>query len=58
MMATIAEHILTLPAWVALSVVFALPALESSAFVGFKNHTRSTVQELRTGRLNPTAGCF
>lgn len=35
MMATIAEHILTLPAWVALLVVFALPALESSAFVGF-----------------------
>jgi membrane protein DedA with SNARE-associated domain len=35
MMATIAEHILTLPVWVALLVVFALPALESSAFVGF-----------------------
>src|SRR4051794_3002418 len=35
MMATIADHILTLPAWVALLVVFALPALESSAFVGF-----------------------
>jgi membrane protein DedA with SNARE-associated domain len=35
MMATFAEHVLTLPAWVALLVVFALPALESSAFVGF-----------------------
>jgi undecaprenyl-diphosphatase len=33
--ATLAEHILALPAWVALVVVFALPALESSAFVGF-----------------------
>ena len=31
----IATHILTLPPWVALVVVFALPALESSAFVGF-----------------------
>ncbi len=35
MMATIASHILSLPPWVALLVVFALPALESSAFVGF-----------------------
>lgn len=35
MMATIAEHILALPGWIALLVVFALPALESSAFVGF-----------------------
>lgn len=35
MIATAAEHILSLPAWVALLVVFALPALESSAFVGF-----------------------
>jgi undecaprenyl-diphosphatase len=35
MIATVAEHILLLPAWVALLVVFALPALESSAFVGF-----------------------
>ena len=34
-MTTLAEHILSLPAWVALLVVFALPALESSAFVGF-----------------------
>jgi undecaprenyl-diphosphatase len=31
----LASHILTLPAWLALLVVFALPALESSAFVGF-----------------------
>lgn len=31
----VAAHILALPAWVALLVVFALPALESSAFVGF-----------------------
>lgn len=28
-------HILALPAWLALVVVFALPALEASAFVGF-----------------------
>jgi undecaprenyl-diphosphatase len=35
MIATAAQHILSLPAWVALLVVFALPALESSAFVGF-----------------------
>jgi membrane protein DedA with SNARE-associated domain/membrane-associated phospholipid phosphatase len=35
MMGSIASHILTLPPWVALLVVFALPALESSAFVGF-----------------------
>jgi undecaprenyl-diphosphatase len=32
---TVASYILALPAWVALVVVFALPALESSAFVGF-----------------------
>lgn len=35
MIDTIASHILALPAWVALLLVFALPALESSAFVGF-----------------------
>ncbi|GAA2755514.1 bifunctional DedA family/phosphatase PAP2 family protein [Actinopolymorpha rutila] len=35
MIDTVASHILALPAWVALVVVFALPALESSAFVGF-----------------------
>ena len=35
MMSDLASHILSLPAWVALLVVFALPALESSAFVGF-----------------------
>jgi membrane protein DedA with SNARE-associated domain len=29
------QHVLTLPAWLALLVVFAMPALESSAFVGF-----------------------
>lgn len=34
-MDTVASHILSLPPWVALLVVFALPALESSAFVGF-----------------------
>jgi membrane protein DedA with SNARE-associated domain/membrane-associated phospholipid phosphatase len=31
----VASHILALPDWLALLVVFALPALESSAFVGF-----------------------
>jgi undecaprenyl-diphosphatase len=35
MMTAIASHILALPLWAALLVVFALPALESSAFVGF-----------------------
>ncbi len=35
MINAIASHILGLPPWVALLVVFALPALESSAFVGF-----------------------
>ena len=35
MISTVAEHILMLPAWAALMVVFALPALECSAFVGF-----------------------
>jgi membrane protein DedA with SNARE-associated domain len=29
------EHLLATPAWLALLVVFALPALESSAFLGF-----------------------
>src|SRR3954454_22601246 len=31
----LSDAILTLPPWVALLLVFALPALESSAFVGF-----------------------
>jgi membrane protein DedA with SNARE-associated domain/membrane-associated phospholipid phosphatase len=31
----VASQILALPAWLALLVVFALPALESSAFIGF-----------------------
>ncbi len=35
MLTAIASHLLALPAWVALLVVFALPALESSAFIGF-----------------------
>ncbi len=35
MMSAVADHILALPAWLALVVVFAMPALESSAFVGF-----------------------
>ncbi|EON22052.1 dolichyl-phosphate beta-D-mannosyltransferase [Nocardioides sp. CF8] len=35
MMSAIASHMLALPPWVALLVVFALPALESSAFIGF-----------------------
>ena len=35
MIAAVAAHILALPPWLALLVVFALPALESSAFVGF-----------------------
>ena len=34
-MTGIVEHLLSAPAWVALLVVFALPALESSAFLGF-----------------------
>ena len=34
-MDAVASHILSLPGWVALLVVFLLPALESSAFVGF-----------------------
>lgn len=35
MMTAIASHMLALPPWVALLVVFGLPALESSAFIGF-----------------------
>jgi undecaprenyl-diphosphatase len=31
---TILEHILTLPAWLIVSLVFLLPALEASAFIG------------------------
>jgi membrane-associated protein len=34
-MTGIMEHLLSVPAWLALLVVFALPALESSAFLGF-----------------------
>jgi membrane protein DedA with SNARE-associated domain/putative flippase GtrA len=34
-MANLASYILGLPPWVALLVVFAFPALESSAFIGF-----------------------
>lgn len=34
-MTGIVEHLLAAPAWLALLVVFALPALESSAFLGF-----------------------
>ncbi|WP_164737265.1 VTT domain-containing protein [Georgenia sp. SYP-B2076] len=34
-MNAVAEHILALPGWVAIAVVFLAPALESSAFVGF-----------------------
>lgn len=34
-MTGIVEHLLATPAWVALLVVFAFPALESSAFLGF-----------------------
>jgi undecaprenyl-diphosphatase len=35
MLDSVAAHILTLPAWLTLLLVFALPALEASAFVGF-----------------------
>src|SRR2546421_9581029 len=35
MIDSIAQHILGLPGWVALAIVFAVPLLESSAFVGF-----------------------
>jgi undecaprenyl-diphosphatase len=34
-MSALSDAILTLPAWVALLLVFAFPALEASAFVGF-----------------------
>jgi membrane protein DedA with SNARE-associated domain len=34
-MSGLVEHILQLPAWVALLVVFAMPMLESSTFLGF-----------------------
>ena len=34
-MDSIARHILGLPGWAALVIVFAVPLLESSAFVGF-----------------------
>ncbi|GAA1625898.1 DedA family protein [Georgenia ruanii] len=34
-MQAVAAHILDLPGWVALAVVFLVPALEASAFVGF-----------------------
>jgi len=34
-MSALSDAILTLPAWAALLLVFALPALEASAFVGF-----------------------
>ena len=35
MIGNLASHILALPAWLALLVVFVLPALESSVFIGF-----------------------
>ena len=35
MIGAVAAHLLALPVWVALLAVFALPALESSVFVGF-----------------------
>lgn len=35
MITTLAEHILAMPGWAALLLVFTLPALESSAFIGF-----------------------
>jgi membrane protein DedA with SNARE-associated domain/membrane-associated phospholipid phosphatase len=35
MIDTVASHILALPVWVVLLLVFVVPALESSAFVGF-----------------------
>jgi membrane-associated protein len=34
-LASITDRILTLPAWLVLALVFAFPALEASAFVGF-----------------------
>lgn len=35
MMTTLIEHLLATPVWVSLLVVFALPALEASVFLGF-----------------------
>ncbi len=35
MIGALVNHLLTVPVWVALLVVFAVPALEASAFVGF-----------------------
>src|SRR5712691_6338503 len=35
LIASLADRILSLPGWVALLIVFAVPALEASAFVGF-----------------------
>src|ERR1700735_2096731 len=34
-MSGLVEHILRLPSWIALLVVFAMPALEASTFLGF-----------------------
>jgi len=34
-MTSLVEHILRLPSWIALLVVFAMPALEASTFLGF-----------------------
>src|SRR5450631_896689 len=34
-MSGLVEHILRLPTWIALLVVFAMPALEASTFLGF-----------------------
>ncbi len=34
-MSALLEHLLSTPAWLVLTIVFALPALESSAFLGF-----------------------
>ncbi|WP_252275180.1 hypothetical protein [Nocardioides sp. LMS-CY] len=38
------EHLLSTPAWLVLSIVFALPALESSAFLGFVFPGETAVQ--------------
>src|SRR4051794_13289881 len=35
MIGTLIHHLTTMPAWLALVVIFAIPALEASAFVGF-----------------------
>lgn len=34
-MSSVVNHLLAMPAWLALLLIFALPALEASAFVGF-----------------------